>query len=187
MKKEADEEVSGNSSRRNFLKKVGIGVGAASLTGVAGSAIIAANSGSAVSGKRVRLLTTDGQLVEVDVENIKPVKELVAEAKEEARIGYQAGGSYDYIHVGQTIGTAGFEGSLDVIAHEFSHGVMYRARGVDGTSYNYEETGALCESFSDIFGIMIEYFTTGTTDYIVGSNLLDYFKRSVQNPRSYQS
>jgi molybdopterin-containing oxidoreductase family iron-sulfur binding subunit len=66
---------------------MGIGVGAASLTGVAGSAIIAANAGNAGSGKRVKLLTTDGQLVEVDVENIKPVKELVAEAKEEARIG----------------------------------------------------------------------------------------------------
>ena len=87
MKKEAEEEVSGNSSRRSFLKKVGIGVGAASLTGVTGSAIIAANAGSSGSGKRVKLLTTDGQLVEVDIENIKPVKELVAEAKEEARIG----------------------------------------------------------------------------------------------------
>jgi hypothetical protein len=38
MKKEREEEVSGSSSRRNFLKKMGIGVGAASLTGVAGLA-----------------------------------------------------------------------------------------------------------------------------------------------------
>jgi molybdopterin-containing oxidoreductase family iron-sulfur binding subunit len=87
MNKEAEEQVSRNSSRRNFLKKVGIGVGAASITGVAGSAIIAANAGNSGSGKRVKLLTTDGQLVEVDVENIRPVKELVAVAKEEARIG----------------------------------------------------------------------------------------------------
>ncbi len=100
---------------------------------------------------------------------------------------YQAGGSYDYIHVGQTIGTSGYEGSLDVIAHEFTHGVMYRARGVDGYAYQYNETGALCESFADIFAIMVEYFTLGTTDYIVGSNVIDNFKRSIQNPTTYQS
>lgn len=100
---------------------------------------------------------------------------------------YMYGGSYDYIHVGQTGGTAGFEGSLDVIAHEFSHGVMYRARSIDESAYNDDETGALCESFADIFGIMVEYYTTGTTDYIVGSNLLDYYKRSLQNPRAYPS
>ena len=100
---------------------------------------------------------------------------------------YEPGGSYDYIHVGNTIGTSGFEGSLDVIAHEFTHGVMYRARGISGDVYRYpsnEEAGALCESFADIFGIIVEYYTTGT-DYVVGSDLLSYFRRSIQNPRSY--
>ena len=100
---------------------------------------------------------------------------------------YEPGGSYDYIHVGQTFGTAGFEGTLDVIAHEFTHGVMYHARNIDTSAYNNDETGSLCESFADIFGIMVEYYTTTTTDYIVGSNLLDYFKRSFQNPRAYPS
>jgi Zn-dependent metalloprotease len=99
---------------------------------------------------------------------------------------YDHGGSYDYIHVGYSIGTTnGFEGSLDIIGHEFTHGVMYRARGVDGYAYDYVETGELMESFADIFGIMIEYYTTGTTDYIVGSNVLDAYKRSIQNPRGY--
>jgi len=100
---------------------------------------------------------------------------------------YEPGGSYDYIHVGNTIGTSGFEGSLDVISHEFTHGVMYRARGISGDVYRYpsnEEAGALCESFADIFGIIVEYYTTGT-DYVVGSDLLSYFRRSIQNPRSY--
>jgi Zn-dependent metalloprotease len=101
---------------------------------------------------------------------------------------YEPGGSYDYIHVGNTIGTSGFEGSLDVIAHEFTHGVMYRARGISGDVYRYpsnEEAGALCESFADIFGIIVERHTTGTTDYVVGSDLLSNFRRSIQNPRSY--
>ncbi len=87
MIKEADDDVSGKSSRRNFLKKVGVSVGAASIAGVAGTSIIAASSKGSKSGNKVKLLTTDGKLVEVDTDDIKPVKELVAEAKEEARIG----------------------------------------------------------------------------------------------------
>lgn len=99
---------------------------------------------------------------------------------------YDHGGSYDYIHVGYTMGTTnGFEGSLDIIGHEFTHGVMYRAREVDGYAYDYTETGELMESFADIFGVMIEYYTTGSTDYIVGTNTLDDYKRSLQNPRGY--
>jgi bacillolysin len=96
--------------------------------------------------------------------------------------------SDDYIHVGQTLGSDdGFEGSLDVIGHEFTHGVMYRAREISGSAYGYAETGAIMESFADIFGIMIEYFTLGQTDYIVGTNLSDYYKRSIQNPKTYDA
>jgi hypothetical protein len=43
--KKKDDDISGNSSRRNFLKKVGIGIGAASLAGVGGS-VIKASTGS---------------------------------------------------------------------------------------------------------------------------------------------
>ena len=38
------------SSRRNFLKKVGVGVGAVSLAGIAGTAVLAGNKSK--SGKR---------------------------------------------------------------------------------------------------------------------------------------
>lgn len=73
------------SSRRNFLKKVGIGVGAVSVAGVAGASII---SGEGMkSGEKVKLLTTDGRLVEVDKNDIRPVKEATAELKNEARRG----------------------------------------------------------------------------------------------------
>jgi molybdopterin-containing oxidoreductase family iron-sulfur binding subunit len=87
MKRKADGEDSGKSSRRNFLKKVGVGIGAASVAAISGNSVLKGNSSNNGSGKLVKLLTTDGKLVEVDVDHIRPSKELVAEAKEKARIG----------------------------------------------------------------------------------------------------
>lgn len=84
MIKKSDDDVTGSSSRRNFLKKVGVGLGAASLAGVS---VIKGNDINSKSGKIVKLLTTDGKLVEVDASDIKPCRALVAEAKEKARIG----------------------------------------------------------------------------------------------------
>lgn len=81
MKVEVNKEEE-KSSRRNFLRKIGVGAGALSIAGIAGAEVL-----NKKSGKKVKLLTTDGKLVEVDTDDIKPVKELVAEAKEEARIG----------------------------------------------------------------------------------------------------
>jgi Fe-S-cluster-containing dehydrogenase component len=83
--KELEENDSEMSSRRNFLKKVGIGVGAVSIAAVAGtSAITGAKS---KSGDKIKLLSPDGTLVEVDKEDIKPAKEIVEELKTEARKG----------------------------------------------------------------------------------------------------
>ena len=83
--KEMEDMEHGNSSRRNFLKKVGIGVGAVSLAGVAGTSAFAGKK--AKSGETLKLLTPDGKLVEVDKDDIKPAKEIVADLKEEARAG----------------------------------------------------------------------------------------------------
>jgi len=74
------------SSRRNFLKKVGAGVGAISVSGIAGASIMKSNE-NVKSGTMMKLLSPDGTLVEVDKDDIRPAKELVAEAKEEARRG----------------------------------------------------------------------------------------------------
>lgn len=87
MIKKADDDDSGKSSRRNFLKKVGVGIGAASLAGISGNSALKGNGNSSGSGKMVKLLTTDGKLVEVDVDHIRPSKELVAAAREKARTG----------------------------------------------------------------------------------------------------
>jgi Fe-S-cluster-containing dehydrogenase component len=86
---EMDDIEQGNSSRRNFLKKVGIGVGAISVAGVAGTSFIKGNEAKAKSGKKVKLLSTDGKLVEVDQDDIKPAEEIVSELKEAARAGLQ--------------------------------------------------------------------------------------------------
>jgi Fe-S-cluster-containing dehydrogenase component len=75
------------SSRRNFLKKVGVGVGAVSLAGVAGTSILKGGETKARSGKKIKLLSPDGELVEVDQSDIKPAKEILAELKSEARAG----------------------------------------------------------------------------------------------------
>lgn len=75
------------SSRRSFLKKVGIGVGAVSLAGVAGTSLLNGKGGKTKSGRTVKLLTTDGKLVEVDKDDIKPAEEAVAALKDEARKG----------------------------------------------------------------------------------------------------
>ncbi len=66
----------------------------------------------------------------------------------------------------------------DVAGHEFTHGVtQYSAELV------YEdEPGALNESFSDIFGEFIEWYATGTADWLNGTNLPGGAIRSLANP-----
>jgi bacillolysin len=69
----------------------------------------------------------------------------------------------DDIHIGQGFGEtiADIYASPDVMGHEYQHGVdAYRA------SLDYEgESGALDESFADIFGEAIERFIRGTNDF----------------------
>ena len=50
-----------------------------------GTSVIA--GGKSKSGEKIKLLSSDGTLVEVDKDDIKPVKEIVAELKTEARKG----------------------------------------------------------------------------------------------------
>ena len=84
--KKRGESTSESSSRRNFLKKIGAGAGALSVTAIAGASMLD-NGASAKSGETVKLLSPDGTLVEVDKDDIKPAKKLVAEQKEAAREG----------------------------------------------------------------------------------------------------
>ncbi|HET8884797.1 MAG TPA: M4 family metallopeptidase, partial [Salinimicrobium sp.] len=70
--------------------------------------------------------------------------------------------------------------SLDIVGHEIGHGVTeYSANLV----YSYE-SGALNESFSDIFGESIEKFAQGNNDWLMGEDIGDAL-RSMSNPNAY--
>jgi Zn-dependent metalloprotease len=64
-----------------------------------------------------------------------------------------------------------FTKALDVIGHELTHGVTQHEAGL-----NYRgQAGALNESFSDVFGILVKQYKRGETaeksDWLVGAGL----------------
>ena len=71
---------------------------------------------------------------------------------------------------------------LDVVAHEFTHGVTGFSAGL----IYQDESGALNESFSDIFGKSVEFYARpNNASWIIGADLggLNAF-RSMSNPYS---
>jgi len=69
---------------------------------------------------------------------------------------------------------------IDVIAHEYTHGVTKTSAGL---IYSYE-TGALNESFSDILGTAIEFYAfPDSASWSVG--ILDFEFRDMENPNLY--
>ena len=79
MKKKKSQE-----SRREFLK-LGLGVGAASLASVAGAGLFNLQTTKAESGEKVKVLTPDGKLLEVDKSQLQPVTDIID--REESKIG----------------------------------------------------------------------------------------------------
>ena len=68
-------------------------------------------------------------------------------------------------------------GALDVVAHEIAHGVNFQT-----SNLIYEnESGALNESFSDLFGVMVD-----RDDWLLGEDVMRIgnFLRSMKNPRA---
>lgn len=74
--------------------------------------------------------------------------------------------------------------SLDICGHEIAHGVTTYAANL---TYSYE-SGALNESFSDIFGECVENFAKGTNDWLMSCDIglkgCGAF-RSMSNPNLY--
>lgn len=70
-----------------------------------------------------------------------------------------------------------------IVAHEFAHGITHHTSNLQ---YSYE-SGALNESFSDIFGIVIQavMLDGGTTDYILGNFIPNAIVRSLKEPNLY--
>ena len=57
--------------------------------------------------------------------------------------------------------------SIDIAGHEIAHGLTSKTAGL---IYSYE-SGALNESFSDIFGTMVEYYSYGSSaNYLIGED-----------------
>ncbi|MFN5318558.1 MAG: M4 family metallopeptidase, partial [Bacteroidia bacterium] len=71
--------------------------------------------------------------------------------------------------------------SMDIAGHEITHGLTNFSANL---VYSYE-SGALNESFSDIFGTAIEYYATPSLgDWLVGEDIGAAF-RSMSNPNAY--
>src|SRR5512138_1907692 len=87
MKRERErDKESGTSSRRNFLKHLGTGIGAVSISSIAGAAALSGKNLSK-SGKTIKLLTPEGKLVEVDKDDIMPPEKREVYLKAEAKKG----------------------------------------------------------------------------------------------------
>ncbi|MDX5346947.1 MAG: M4 family metallopeptidase [Hymenobacteraceae bacterium] len=74
--------------------------------------------------------------------------------------------------------------SLDVVGHEFTHGVTDFSADL---VYRYE-SGALNESFSDIFGAAIDFeYNASGANYLIGESIMKGGGafRSMQNPNLY--
>jgi bacillolysin len=79
--------------------------------------------------------------------------------------------------------------ALDIIGHEFTHGMIHKTAKLRGTAISR----SLNESFSDIFGEMIERRTTGATNWRIGDQVnwasvsLPVFFRDLLDPSSSTS
>jgi Zn-dependent metalloprotease/DNA-binding beta-propeller fold protein YncE len=74
--------------------------------------------------------------------------------------------------------------ALDIVGHEITHGVDQFSAGLINKHEN--ETGALSESFSDIFGVAIEFFKEGANgDWLFGEDhaISAPTVRSLENPK----
>ncbi len=70
--------------------------------------------------------------------------------------------------------------SIDIIGHEFTHGVTGNSAGL----IYYSESGALNESFSDIFGTAIEFFgIPDSADWLMGLGNFNF--RNLADPNSF--
>lgn len=74
--------------------------------------------------------------------------------------------------------------ALDIVGHEISHGVTTFTANL----VYRNESGALNESFSDIFGEAIERFATGSNNWQMGSDIgqnRDGALRNMKNPKEF--
>ncbi|MCY7410344.1 MAG: M4 family metallopeptidase [Chitinophagales bacterium] len=92
----------------------------------------------------------------------------------------------DNINVGAgadcSSGTTDDYNTVDILGHEYTHGVIEYAH-FDALDYS-DESGALNESFADIFGEVIEDYVEGSNDWFSGADKSDGALRSYADPKS---
>ncbi|WP_121159495.1 M4 family metallopeptidase [Micromonospora pisi] len=71
--------------------------------------------------------------------------------------------------------------TTDVTAHELTHGITETSSGLE---YEFQ-SGALNESYSDIFGEMVEKSVKGANDWIMGGDSIVGAIRSMADPASH--
>lgn len=71
--------------------------------------------------------------------------------------------------------------ALDVTGHELTHAVTEKTAALQ----YHDQTGALNEATSDIFGEMVERFARGSNDWLIGEDLPIGAIRSMSNPGQY--
>lgn len=76
-----------------------------------------------------------------------------------------------------------YEAALDVVAHEFTHGVVSHIVSNGGSVLDYGESGALNEAYSDILGVLIEG-KTGSGRWLIGEDSANGAIRSLASPGS---
>ncbi|WP_276131763.1 M4 family metallopeptidase [Polluticoccus soli] len=70
--------------------------------------------------------------------------------------------------------------TIDIIGHEFTHAVT----GYSSNLEYQDEPGGLNESFSDIFGEVIENWVFSSNDWLLGEERTNKHIRSMSNPKS---
>ena len=85
---------------------------------------------------------------------------------------------------GQLFKRGGFTECLDVIAHELTHGVTQFTAGLRYRT----QSGALNESFSDIFGSLVRQRSLGQTadqaDWLIGAGLLTFPNQALRSMKA---
>lgn len=71
--------------------------------------------------------------------------------------------------------------SVDIVGHEFAHGVTEYASGLQYV----DESGAANESFSDIFGTAVEFAVGINAEYLIGEDVVAGGIRSMSNPPQF--
>lgn len=70
--------------------------------------------------------------------------------------------------------------SLDIIGHEFTHAVVDYSADLIYSN----QSGAINESFADIFGEMVEHHALGSNDWLCGADVFSGGSRSMSDPKS---